>query len=278
MNRPPAQELNQGRDRPISAHIPQTQQQGYSGNQMQHQNVVPPRSQSSRDIIRQEAKLQEMQEEVRRRELRGGAPMINQYRPNAYNMRPANANQTAGIVPARALVSRPLGSTPNLATTSATRQQMGPTSYGHPDAPYSQYGQCNKHPTPGMSQYGGGLASKGKAEPTRHVPTIESGKESLAVQDSTRSHYDHNRQYMTSQNGSNYAHGPSDLRNDQYSNDNTTVIQDNVEGNTFNTAEVPPARPALPEDGYRESPPPPPPNTLTHPLYNNQADSRYSII
>ncbi|XP_047366031.1 afadin isoform X1 [Vespa velutina] len=273
LNRPPAQELNQGRDRPISAHIPQTQQQGYSGNQMQHQNVVPPRSQSSRDIIRQEAKLQEMQEEVRRRELRGGAPMINQYRPNTYSMRPANANQTAGIVPARALVSRPLGSTPNLATTSATRQQMGPT-YGHPDAAYSQYGQCNKHPTAGMSQYG--LTSKGKTEPSRHIPTIESGKESLAVQDSTRSHYDHNRQYMTSQNGSHYTHGPSDLRSDQYSNDNTTIIQDNVEGNSFNTAEVPPARPALPEDGYRESPPPPPPNTLTHPLYNNQADSRYT--
>lgn len=32
------------------------------------------RSQSSRDMFRQEAKFQEMSEEVRRRELRGGAP------------------------------------------------------------------------------------------------------------------------------------------------------------------------------------------------------------
>ncbi|KAK2577436.1 hypothetical protein KPH14_003543 [Odynerus spinipes] len=272
LNRPPTQELNQGRDRPISAHIPQTQQQGYSGNQMQHQNVVPPRSQSSRDIIRQEAKLQEMQEEVRRRELRGGAPMINQYRPNTYNMRPANANQTAGIVPARSLASRPLGSTPNLATTSATRQ-MGP-AYSHPEAPYAQYGQCNKHPATSMNQYG--MTSKGKAEPARHVPLDQPGKESLAVQETARSHFEHNRQYMTSQNGSHYTHGPPDLRNDQYSNENTTAVQESVEGNNFNAAEAPPVRPALPEDGYRESPPPPPPNTLTHPLYNNQADSRYN--
>lgn len=36
---------------------------------------MPMRSQSSRDMFRQEAKLHEMTEEVRRRELRGGPPV-----------------------------------------------------------------------------------------------------------------------------------------------------------------------------------------------------------
>lgn len=35
---------------------------------------MAPRSQSTRDMLRQEAKIQEMQEEVRRREIRGLGP------------------------------------------------------------------------------------------------------------------------------------------------------------------------------------------------------------
>ena len=75
LNRPGVFEMNQTRDRPISSYVPQPQQQSYIDNTGQSQQqacTAPPRSQSSRDIIRQEAKLQEMQEEVRRRELRGG--------------------------------------------------------------------------------------------------------------------------------------------------------------------------------------------------------------
>jgi hypothetical protein len=40
---------------------------------------MAPRSQSTRDIMRQEAKLQEMQEEVRRREMRGGVTSPQQH-------------------------------------------------------------------------------------------------------------------------------------------------------------------------------------------------------
>lgn len=40
---------------------------------------MAPRSQSTRDIMRQEAKLQEMQEEVRRREMRGGVTSPQHY-------------------------------------------------------------------------------------------------------------------------------------------------------------------------------------------------------
>ncbi|XP_011311606.1 afadin isoform X2 [Fopius arisanus] len=119
LNRP---DVQIPRDRPISAYIPQAQ--AYPG-QIQQQ-MQQPRSQSSRDIIRQEAKLQEMQEEVRRRELRGGNPQVNQYRGN-YN---ARAIPPAGIRPARP----PVGSTPNLATS--------PT-YNYGQYGYNQYGQFN---------------------------------------------------------------------------------------------------------------------------------------
>lgn len=40
---------------------------------------MAPRSQSTRDIMRQEAKLQEMQEEIRRREMRGGVTSPQHY-------------------------------------------------------------------------------------------------------------------------------------------------------------------------------------------------------
>lgn len=143
-------EINQARDRPISAYIPQGQQPtGYPGNQMQHQ-PPPPRSQSSRDIIRQEAKLQEMQEEVRRRELRGVAapPGTNQYRPNAYNVRPMSAAQTANAI----RPARPIGSTPNLGPNSPTynTRPIGP-NYAYSDVQYSQYGQFAKHPQVALS-------------------------------------------------------------------------------------------------------------------------------
>ncbi|KAG8268647.1 adherens junction organization [Homalodisca vitripennis] len=65
--RPPDQSLS----RPASAYLPQ-QATGHHPPHLQ-QNMAP-RSQSSRDMLRQEAKLQEMSEEVRRRELRLTSP------------------------------------------------------------------------------------------------------------------------------------------------------------------------------------------------------------
>ncbi|XP_015600396.1 uncharacterized protein LOC107270166 isoform X1 [Cephus cinctus] len=272
LNRPTV-DMSQGRDRPISAYIPQGQQQSYSNNQLQHQGP-PPRSQSSRDIIRQEAKLQEMQEEVRRRELRGGAPMLNQYRPN-YNVRPMGANQAANTI----RPTRPIGSTPNLGPNSPTynARQMGP-NYGYTESQYSQYGQFGKHPqpTPGPNQYP--MGPKGKNEPIRgHGTGLEPGRD-FGPQDArqlmdTRQMLEQSRQFP--QNGSQYSNGgASDPRNGQYPNDNLKS-QNGSEVHQGNP-ENPPARPILPEDVCRESPPPPPPNTSTHPLYSKQPDSRYT--
>uniref|UniRef100_A0A023F3L1 Putative actin filament-binding protein afadin n=3 Tax=Triatoma infestans TaxID=30076 RepID=A0A023F3L1_TRIIF len=63
---------NTARDRPASAYLPNN----YHG-QLPPQGM-PGRSQSSRDMLRQEAKMQEMNEEVRRREMRVTSP---QHRP-----------------------------------------------------------------------------------------------------------------------------------------------------------------------------------------------------
>ncbi|XP_043480029.1 afadin isoform X3 [Leptopilina heterotoma] len=247
LNRP-GLDLNQSRDRPISAYIPQGQQQSYVTNQGQHQGL-PPRSQSSRDIIRQEAKLQEMQEEVRRRELRGGPPISNNYRPN-YNVRPMIAPQTANSI----RQSRPVGSTPNLGPTSPTygARQL-PPGYGYNDMQYNQ-NQFAKHPM--HSQYG--MLPKGKND----MP-----------QDPAMRQFVEQRQY--SQNGGSYPNGQTELRNDQYSGEGIINRNQNGEGAILGM-ENPPSRPMLPEDGFRESPPPPPPNTSTHPLYNKQSDTRYT--
>ncbi|XP_023710210.1 uncharacterized protein LOC111865986 isoform X4 [Cryptotermes secundus] len=76
LHRPPEGPLGPGtRDRPASAYIPQKDQYGSP----QHGTGMAPRSQSTRDIMRQEAKLQEMQEEVRRREMRGGITSPQHY-------------------------------------------------------------------------------------------------------------------------------------------------------------------------------------------------------
>lgn len=277
LNRPGV-DLNQGRDRPISAYIPQGQQQAYAVNQMQNQGP-PPRSQSSRDIIRQEAKLQEMQEEVRRRELRGGPPITNQYRPNAYNVRPMTAAQAANSI----RQSRPAGSTPNLGPTSPTygARQL-PPGYGYTEPQYNQ-NQFAKQPVP--NQYG--MIPKGKNELARgQVDSREfsqdPARQDLARQDPARqdlARQDPNRlfmeqrQYGHPQNGGPYSNGPTELRNDQYSSEGGR-IQNGGEGANLGT-ENPPSRPMLPEDSYRESPPPPPPNTSTHPLYSKQPDARF---
>ena len=272
LNRP-TPELNQNRDRPISAYIPQGQQPtGYPGNQLQHQGP-PPRSQSSRDIIRQEAKLQEMQEEVRRRELRGAPPTtLNQYRPSTYNVRPMTAAQTANAI----RPSRPIGSTPNLGPTSPTynTRPMGP-NYGYTDPQYNQYGQFNKHPQAPPNHYG--MIPKGKNEPIRAHPGMDPGRSGDYGADSNRQVMEHNRQFGSgSLNSPQYTNGPSDPRNGQFPTENPMTRPQNGDGNILvNPESLPPTRPMLPEEGYRESPPPL--NTSTHPLYSKPQDAaRYT--
>ncbi|XP_048505852.1 afadin isoform X11 [Athalia rosae] len=278
LNRPTTDQI-QGRDRPISAYIPQGQQQNYPGNQLQQQGGPPPRSQSSRDIIRQEAKLQEMQEEVRRRELRGAGPIPTQYRQNAYNVRPLTAAQAANST----RPSRPIGSTPNLGPTSPTynTRQSG-QNFSYPDGQYGQYGQFNKQQQPPYAgQYSTAPKAKNDAirgsngivlDPRQFVPQDQNRQ----VLDPNRQFVEQNRQFPSSQNSPQYSNGSSDPRNGQYSSEQVTNRIQNGDGSIQGNVDNLSSRPHLPEDTYRESPPPPPPNTSTHPLYSKQPDSRYA--
>lgn len=89
------------RDRPTSAYVPQQQQVNYSAGQVAQQQPI--RSQSQRDII--SAKMQEMQEEVRRRELRGAA----QFRASAYYNPTRQPISPAGAPIAAMRSSGPIG-------------------------------------------------------------------------------------------------------------------------------------------------------------------------
>lgn len=275
MNRPTTDQ-NQGRDRPISAYIPQGQQQNYPGNQLQQQGP-PPRSQSSRDIIRQEAKLQEMQEEVRRRELRGNGPIPTQYRQNVYNVRPLTAAQAANSV----RPTRPIGSTPNLGPTSPTyNTRQSAQNFSYPDGQYGQYGQFNKQQQ--QQPYGQyGTAPKAKNDSIRGSNGLVLDPRQFGPQDPNRQMIDPNRQFVEQnrqftnpQNSPQYSNGSTDPRNGQYATDQTASRIQNGDGNIQGNIENLPARPHLPEDAYRESPPPPPPNTSTHPLYSKGPDAR----
>lgn len=280
------------RDRPTSAYVTQGQQQSYSAisNQMQqHSGGPPPRSQSSRDIIRQEAKMQEMQEEVRRRELRGGVPLLNQHRPpGMYNIGARGAalpaQQMSNALNVRS--PRPLGSTSSLGTSNYAARQNAP-SYNYPDAQYTQYnstqygqyGQYNQYPNryPVIGGQYGPMIPKPKNEAIArgHQPMPN---ENLLGRDSSsqemKSYAEQNRHFTGSQNSPHYPNGNLDQRVDQYGNDVVNRTQ-NGESHSMTTSEVP-TRPVLPsEDTFSESPPPPPPpSTSTHPLYK-QADTRY---
>ncbi|XP_076626508.1 adherens junction formation factor afadin isoform X7 [Colletes latitarsis] len=151
LNRPGTFETSQPRDRPISAYVSQAQQQSYFGGQSQQQgNAAPPRSQSSRDIIRQEAKLQEMQEEVRRRELRGGVPIPpNQCRPTTYNIKSNMTQQSTNTVvrPTKSISSQPnfgsntpvAVSSPTISTAGHAARQTTAANYGYMDSHYGPY-------------------------------------------------------------------------------------------------------------------------------------------
>lgn len=279
------------RDRPTSAYVTQSQQQSYSvvSNQMQqHSGGPPPRSQSSRDIIRQEAKMQEMQEEVRRRELRGGAPLLNQHRsPAMYNIGTRVAAPSAQQVPNTLNVRspRPLGSTSSLGTTSSYATRQNAPSYNYPDAQYNstqygQYGQYNQYPNryPVIGSQYGPMMPKPKNEAIARGHQSMSNENLLGRESNSqemKSYAEQNRHFAGSQNSPHYPNGNLEQRVDQYGNDNVNRAQ-NGEGHSMTTSEAPPTRPALPsEDTFSESPPPPPPSTSTHPLYK-QADTRYA--
>ncbi|XP_025990196.1 afadin isoform X10 [Solenopsis invicta] len=296
LNRPSTMEVSGHiRDRPTSAYVAQGQQQSYSAisNQMQQHSGGPPRSQSSRDIIRQEAKMQEMQEEVRRRELRGGAPLLNQHRPPAmYNIGTRVAGPPTQQVPNTLNVRspRPLGSTSSLGTTSSYAARQNAPGYNYPDtqytqynsAQYGQYGQYNQYPNryPVIGSQYGPMMPKPKGNEAMARGQQPRPNENLLGRDSnnqeTKSYAEQNRHFAGSQNSPHYPNGNMEQRVDQYGNDNVVNRAQNGEGHSTTTSEAPPTRPALPsEDTFSDSPPPPPPNTSTHPLYK-QADTRYT--
>ncbi|RLU18378.1 hypothetical protein DMN91_008735 [Ooceraea biroi] len=294
LNRPSTLEIGgHMRDRPTSAYISQGQPQSYSAvsSQMQQQSGgLPPRSQSSRDIIRQEAKMQEMQEEVRRRELRGGAPILNQHRPPMYNIGARVAapppQQMSGVLNVRS--SRPGGSMSNLGITSNYAVRQNVPGYNYPDtqyahynsAQYGQYGQYNQYPKyPAASGQYGPMMLKPKSEAMTRGHQSMPGENLLgkdASNQEAKPYAEQNRHFAGSQNSSHYPNGNLEQRVDQYTNDIINRAQ-NGDGHSMTTSEAPPTRPALPsEDTFNESPPPPPPNTSTHPLYNKPADTRYT--
>ncbi|XP_029161614.1 afadin isoform X9 [Nylanderia fulva] len=302
LNRPTALEVSGAhiRDRPTSAYNitqPVQGQQSYSmiGSQQLQQSggPPPPRSQSSRDIIRQEAKMQEMQEEVRRRELRGGAPMLGQHRLPMYNMVGSRVaappiQQVPNTLMSNVRSPRtPLGSTSSLGTpgyVAATRQNA--SGYNYPDTPYPQYnspqyGQYsnqypNRYPNAAGGQQYGQMMPKPKQEVgmvrAHHSMPSENllGTRDPSGQDARPLYADQNRHFVSSQNSSIYPNG------DQYANESGVLNRaQNGEG-SITTSETLPSRPVLPSDGaFNESPPPPPPSTSTHPLYK-QADTRYT--
>ncbi|KMQ96158.1 afadin-like isoform x10 protein [Lasius niger] len=310
LNRPSASLEMSGahiRDRPTSAYItqPQGQQQSYSviGNQQMQQQQSggppPPRSQSSRDIIRQEAKMQEMQEEVRRRELRGGAPMLNQHRLPAamYNIGsrvaapPAQQGVSSNSLMNVRSPRTPLGSTSSLGTNSGYVARQNAPGYNYPDTQYTQYnstqyGQYNQYPNryPPVTaggQYGGPMMPKPKNEAAMVRAHHSMPNENLlGTRDSNsqeaRLYAEQNRHFVASQNSSIYPNGNLEQRVDQYTNDGIANRAQNGEGHSMTTSETLPTRPTLLSDNtFNESPPPPPPSTSTHPLYK-QADTRYT--
>ncbi|XP_071440496.1 uncharacterized protein [Hetaerina americana] len=127
---------NGTRDRPVSAYIPQ------NGPQPIQQLQSVPRSQSSRDFMRQEAKLQEMQEEVRRRR-EGGRP------PQASASPPLHLHHQHHAPP-RAHLAQPTQPQKGSAYSQMT---------GYPDGAQNSPGHHHSHHQPGNVQHLGGFSS-----------------------------------------------------------------------------------------------------------------------
>lgn len=242
--------------------------------------------------------MQEMQEEVRRRELRASGAILNQHRPPAamYNLGarvaapPAQQQASSNTLMNVRSPRTPLGSTSSLgANPGYVARQNAPGYFS--DTQYTQYssaqyGQYNQYPSrnPGSGssgQYPMMPKPKNEASIARgHHPMP--GENLVGARDSnnqeTRSYAEQNRHFMGSQSGSIYPNGTLEQRVDQYSSDGVVGRPQNGEGHSVTTSETLPTRPALPSDNaFNESPPPPPPSTSTHPLYK-QADTRYVCL
>ncbi|PSN54552.1 hypothetical protein C0J52_07115, partial [Blattella germanica] len=200
---------------------------------------MAPRSQSTRDIMRQEAKLQEMQEEVRRREMRGGVTS-----PQHYPVQPA------GHPRPQMLPGHPQQRLPN---TNYSYHSPDPNGPMHPQhntmMPYSQTPPGHSHPqnanahplSPpynGARPHGNYGPPPTAPKPTRYPGPMQAGGEAPRPQYPGDAHHQEMQGHVRPPVGSD-AHGS--------------------------------VRPSmLPEDvGYRDSPPPPPPPTSTHPLYQS---------
>lgn len=237
--------------------------------------------------------MQEMQEEVRRRELRGsGAPILNQHRPPAamYNMgtrvAAPPAQQASNTMMNVRSPRTPLGSTSSLGTNPGyVARQNAP--YNYPDTQYTQYNSTqygqynqysNRNPVSAGGQYGPMMP-----KPKNEAPIVRGhhpmpNENLLGARDSSnqeaRSYAEQNRHFIGSQSSSIYPNGNLEQRVDQYTNDGVVNRPQNGEGHSMTTSENVPTRPVLPsENTFNESPPPPPPSTSTHPLYK-QADTR----
>ncbi|XP_053594728.1 afadin isoform X2 [Microplitis demolitor] len=249
-------DANQGKDRPVSAYISQDQQINYNANQIQQQGL---KLQSSKDIIRQEAKLQEMKEEVRRRELRAGTISINQYRPNSYNVRPTTAQANVTMYKQTGLIPS-LDSNPS----SYNLRQVA-SNHGSSDPQNNPYGLHNKQII--SNQYA--VISKKNDASCANQKMTEIDREYES--DLNRSRMEYNQQ-LASYNKSQFLNDPSDISHQRNMNENTV---NRIHNENDINKETLPFRSVL-ENEYKESHPPPPLNTSTHPLYTKQIDSRYT--
>ncbi|XP_069688876.1 afadin isoform X3 [Periplaneta americana] len=237
LHRPPDSLQPGTRDRPASAYIPQKDQYGSP----QHAPGMAPRSQSTRDIIRQEAKLQEMQEEVRRREMRGGVTS-----PQHYPVQPAG-HPRPQVLPNH----------PQRVPNNYQFHNQDPNSPLHPQhnpmLPYSQ-SPGHSHPQPpnnhplspsynGARPHGGYVPPPTAPKPSRYPGPMQAGAEMQ------RPNY------------------PADPHHQN-------VVGPDMQGQVRPPLGSDPhgsVRPSMPPEdvGYRDSPPPPPPPTSTHPLYQS---------
>lgn len=251
----PILDVNQGKDRPLSAYV-SPDQMNYNAYQIPQSGSLL-KTQSSRDIIRQEAKLQEMKEEVRRRELRAGAILSNQHQTNSLNMRPTTSQTNIGVYKQTSLV-------PNLDMNSPTyNTKQISSNYGSSDLQHNQYILYNKQLI--SNQYTS-ISKKNDASCNNQQIT-ELDKEYDA--DLSRPITEYNQQ-LGLFNKSPFLNDSSNVNHQRNMNENLSN-QIHYENNV--NKESLPLHSIL-EKEYKERHPPPPLNTSTHPFNMKQVDSR----
>ncbi|XP_044596126.1 afadin isoform X3 [Cotesia glomerata] len=253
----PILDVNQGKDRPLSAYV-SPDQINYNAYQIPQAGSLL-KTQSSRDIIRQEAKLQEMKEEVRRRELRAGAILSSQHQTNSLNMRPTTSQTNIGIYKQTSLV-------PNLDLNSPTyNTKQISSNYGSSDPQHNQYILYNKQLI--SNQYTS-ISKKNDASCSNQQIT-ELDKEYDA--DLSRPITEYNQQ-LGLFNKPQFLNNSSNVNHQRNINENPSN-QMHYENN-INKESLP--LHSILEKEYKERHPPPPLNTSTHPFNMKQIDSRYT--